>query len=150
MPTGLRYRGDARGVTRSRASRTDETTFLETCDPLAKGFFEELLDQAQERGMIVYWGTKGFSLRVPLNLPLTVILCYPPNLLQVHVKNWPREQKREAELRRQLGEIAPRRPGAEYTYSLNVGEKTMENARKVLDLVWDEVDIMMAENRAGE
>lgn len=45
---------------------TNRQSFLESLPAGTANFFTQVLDEAESRGFIIYWGTKGFSLRVRL------------------------------------------------------------------------------------
>jgi hypothetical protein len=42
----------------------NKSTFMAKLPPECRGFFKTVLDLAEQRKLVVYWGTQGFSLRV--------------------------------------------------------------------------------------
>jgi len=142
VPRGVRYTAQAQRR-KQTAGRTDRNTFLAACTPLAAAFFERMLDEGEERGMTFYWGTKGFSVRMPLEPPVTIMYGYPPDQFQVYMAYWPLDAKGQAEFRRRLGEVAPFEPGGQYTNYLRLDEETEQQAYATLTFVWDEVEKMM-------
>jgi hypothetical protein len=144
VPRGVRYTAQARQK-RQPPSRTDRVTLLSTCTPLATTFFERLLNEAKERGMIIYWGTKGFSIRMPLDPPISVMYGYPPDEFQVYVASWPLDNEDQTAFRNQLEGIAPFRLGGQYTYHLRLEEEVEQQAYTALALIWDAVENMMSE-----
>lgn len=59
--------------------KTNRETFLATWDEPARGVYERLLDFAEAQGLFVRWGTRGFSMNVPLEGKYVSILeGYPP------------------------------------------------------------------------
>lgn len=149
VPRGVRYAAQARRKGQP-TSRADRATFLSACTPPAATFFERMLGEAEERGMIVYWGVKGFSVRMPLESPITVMYGYPPDEFQVYVASWPLGDEDQTAFRRQLEGIAPFQLGGQYTYHLRLDEKTEQQAYAALALVWDVVVKMMSEAQSEE
>ncbi len=54
-----------KGNTSKEPLLTDEK-FIENLDQYGKNFFKELLKFSQEKGLVINWGTKGFSLNVKI------------------------------------------------------------------------------------
>lgn len=82
----------SRSVKRSSGSttlKTDEGEFLDLCGNSAVAF-EAVLNKARDRDLTIYWGQKGFSIRVPRkNGQLNTILCgYPPGANGSDVPYW--------------------------------------------------------------
>lgn len=149
VPRGVRYTAQARRQ-RQTPSRTDRDTVLTVCTPLAATFFERVLNEAEERGMILYWGTKGFSVRMPLESPVTAMYGYPPDEFQVYTGNWLLDNEGQAEFRRRLGKVAPFRPGGQYTNHLRLDESTEQQAYAALAFMWDEIEKMMSTGQRKE
>jgi hypothetical protein len=147
VPRGVRYTAQARQK-RQPPSHTDRVTLLSTCTPLAAAFFGRMLDEAEERGMIIYWGTKGFSVRMPLEPPISVMYGYPLDEFQVYVASWPLDSESQAAFQTQLEGTAPFRRGGKYTYYLRLEEEVEQQAYAALALVWDVVEKMMSEARS--
>ena len=60
---------------------TDEPTFLSTWPEPHQNKFARLLDLAAEEGLLVKWGTKGFSLNVVLEgKNVSILEGYPPDV----------------------------------------------------------------------
>jgi len=55
---------DAKRPPKVRLPKTNREAFLARCTLAAQSFFGELLDQANSRGLEVYWGEQGFSVRL--------------------------------------------------------------------------------------
>jgi len=147
VPRGVRY-GPERRPSKPTLGPTDRTTFLAACTDLAATFFERMLKEAEERGMIFYWGSKGFSVRMPLEPPVTVMYGFPPNAFQVYTSNWPLDTEGQSEFRRRLSEVAPFDPRrGQYTNTLFLDEKTEQQAYAALEFMWGEIEKMMAAAR---
>ncbi len=150
VPRGVRHRAGGRKRTTPTRGHVDRATFLAACTPLAAAFFNRMLNEAEDRGMILYWGSKGFSVRMPLERPVTVMLGYPPDELQVYTSNWPLSVESLAGFRRRLGEIAPFKLGGQYTNRLYLDERMQQQAYTALAFVWSEVEKMMAAAHGDE
>jgi hypothetical protein len=145
VPRGVKYGGTAgRGPTKGRTSRA---AFLAACSAVAAEFFTRMLDQATQKGMIVYWGSLGFSVRMPLESPVTVMYGYPPDEFQVHTARWELDERDRSEFHRRLAEVAPFTLSGQYSNKLHVTEQTLAQAYSALEFMWAEVDGMMAEAR---
>lgn len=150
VPRGVRYGPERRLPTPTRRP-IDRTTFLDACTPLAATFFERMLNETEERGMIFCWTSKGFSVRMPLEPPVSVMYCYPPDRFQVYTANWPLDTEGQSEFRRRLSEVAPFDPGrGRYTNTLLLNEKTVRQAYAALEFMWGEVEKMMAAAQGDE
>jgi len=143
VPRGVRYVPRARRQRQTRR-HTDRNAFLAACTPVAAAFFERMLNEAKERGMTIYWGSSGFSVRMPLDPPISVMYGYPAKCFQVYVSSWPLGDEEMTEFRRRLNEVAPFELGGQYTYRLYPDEKTEQQANAALAFVWREVEKMMA------
>jgi hypothetical protein len=150
VPKGVRYTARARRPVTPTRRHIDRATFLAACTPLATTFFEQMLNEAERQDMIVYWGSKGFSVRMPLEPPVSVMYGYPPDEFQVYTSNWPLSDESLAEFCRRLGEIAPFKLGGQYTNRLYLDERTQQQAYAALAFVWSEVEKMMAAARGDE
>ena len=144
VPRGVRHRAGGRSPTGPARGRVDHATFLAACTPSTAAFFERMLNEAEERGMVLYWGSKGFSVRMPLEQPVSVMRGYPPDVFEVRTANWPLDAETLAEFRRQLGERAPFELGGKHTHRLRVDEKTQQQVDDALAFMWDEVEKMMS------
>ncbi len=139
VPRGVRYTAQIHKK-KPTVGRTDRPTFLAACTSLAARFFERMLDEAEERDMSIYWGSKGFSVRMPLEQPITVMYGYPPDEFQVYTSNWPLDIGGQTEFRRQLSEIAPFKPSGQYTNILHLDKKTEQQAYDALAFMWGEIE----------
>ena len=85
---------------------TTREEFMAKCSPETARFFARVLDLAEQRGRIIYWGTLGFSTRVyapRMERVRTFAYGFPPATFQVWLPNeWERDEEASEELRRQL------------------------------------------------
>ena len=95
--------------------------------------------------MTVYWGTSGFSLRAPDNTGKLITIFYgfpsggPGNnsaIIQGYLGNIEDLEYRE-QLRQRFLAIPGVTQGGAYTMSLNLDAQNFENAKRLLELVWD-------------
>jgi hypothetical protein len=149
VPRGVRYTAQTQQW-KQIAKHTNINAFLKACTPLAAAFFEQVLNQAADRDMVIYWGSKGFSVRMPLEPPVSVMYGFPPDEFQVYTNNWSLDAKGQVEFRRRLGEIAPFELGGQYTNHLHLDEKTEQQAYAALAFMWAEVEKMMAAAQGDE
>ena len=144
VPRGVRHTAPPPPQPPAKLSRG---ILLSTCSPVAATFFTRLLNEAEERDMIVYWGFTGFSVRLPLEAPVTVMYGYRTNVFVVYLAGWPIDIEREKAIRQELTRRAPFRRGGKWSYTLSLDEQSQEQARSALEFVWDEVGRMMQDAR---
>lgn len=149
VPRGVRP-GPARRPRPPTRGPIDRATFVAACTPLAATFFQRMLNEAEGRSMIFYWGSKGFSVRMPLEPSITVMYGFPPDEFQVYTGRWPLDTEGQAEFRRRLSEVAAFELSGQYTNILHVDEKTQQQAYAALAFMWGEVENMMAAARGDE
>jgi hypothetical protein len=131
--------------TKPTSRRTTMTEFLsgipEEFEPLFQGIFLE----AEKRGMQIYWGTKGFSLRTigGAGKMISLFYGYPPGANDrdvTYIQGYVADIKNE-NLKQDIRERFPSIPGTtlqgNYTYDLVLSEATMESANKLIQIVWD-------------
>lgn len=126
------------------AGKTNQTQFLESCPEEVQSFFIDVLSSAQHRKLIVYWGLKGFSLRVPrpVGNPLTVFYGYPPRAngrSSAHIQGYIAASV-DAEIAQTIGAKYLAIPhvfkGGDYTYWLDLTADTLGSARQMLEVAW--------------
>jgi len=147
VPRGVRY--GAR-IERTSTSRTDRATFLSKCEPVAAEFFARVLDEAREQGMIVYWGSLGFSVRMPLEPAVTVMFGYPPDDFQIYTRDWGLTDEERAAFHTRLQDEWAFSLSGKYTNKLPINEDTVKQADDVVAFMWDDVGKMMESARDGE
>jgi hypothetical protein len=61
--------------------KTTEAQFIDACPEWSRAFFRDLLARARDHGLVVAWGTKGFSIRGTdaSGQLVSVLYGYPPN-----------------------------------------------------------------------
>ena len=65
-----------------KARQMTKEEFLEACPDKTKEFFNKLISGAEQRGFIISWGTKGFSVRfqLPDGKIISLFYCYVPGM----------------------------------------------------------------------
>lgn len=125
--------------------RLNLNEFLDRCPQDTRDFFANAITESQKRGMQVYWGTSGFSLRAPDHTGKLVSLFYgfpsggssnDSAVIQGYVGNIDDIEYRE-HLRQRLLAIPGVTQGGEYTMSMDLSVQHFENAERLLQLVWD-------------
>ncbi len=142
VPRGVRY--TARPRPPSRTGRTDREKFLAACTPAAAAFFGQVLDEAESKGMDIYWGQVGFSVRIPVKPIRTAIYGFPPDQFTVTCTRWPLSVKEQAEFLQRLRQIGGLRGTTPNSSMVHIDEKTQAKALAGLAVVWQTADKMLA------
>jgi hypothetical protein len=129
--------------------KTDETAFLAACPEDARGFFAELIGEANRRGLELYWGERGFSARLRQEVHRrkgTILYGWPPGyynspepVLQFYLHDSVFSPEESDALRRSLLETGFS-GGGRFTLGIPVSDKAVESARRGLQtmLDWEE------------
>lgn len=119
--------------------------FLDSCSEDVRGFFSQIIEDSQQHGMQIYWGTTGFSLRAPDSTGRKTTLFYgfprggqgkDSAVAQGYVGNIDDVQYRE-QIRQRFLKIPGTIPSGQYTVTLELNARKLENAMKLLNVVWD-------------
>lgn len=128
----------------SAKSRLTQSEFLDTIPGVARAFFEKAITESVKRGMETYWGSSGFSLRSSgaLNKP-SLFYGFPRGgtrhngpVAQGYVGNIKDIELREKTHSRFLG-IPRTVKSGQYTVTLELDSESIENAWKLIELVWE-------------
>ena len=138
----IRQKKQPSGISKPRLNLE---TFLDRCPEETRDFFSKAITESQARGMVVYWGTSGFSLRAPDHTGklITVFYGFPSGgpgsdsaVIQGYLGNIEDTGYRE-QLRQRFLSIPGVTQGGEYTMSMDLQAQHFDNAKKLLQLVWD-------------
>ncbi len=108
----------------------NQDEFLEKCDSEISDFYTQILIMADQRGHIIYWGTKGFSVRV--YLPKTdsfasVAYGFPPNVFQIYFAHLPISDEAVLDIREKILQYGIFKE-APKTISANLGTHNIKKA----------------------
>jgi hypothetical protein len=84
---------------------TNRDEFLGKCNPEISQFFTRILDIADQHGHTIYWGVKGFSIRVFLpetDSMASIAYGFPPNVFQVYFAYLPISAEQTLTLRKEI------------------------------------------------
>jgi nucleoside phosphorylase len=143
-------RGGRAKRSRTAARATTRRELLDSCPQVVADFFAELIDDALGREHSIYWGTKGFTIRVAWQEMLIALFygfppgsqgqdkaelhAYLPKELPDDLRSWAWKLYEDA---------APFRRGGQYTLKLTLDEGTMEAARRSIEILWQVVDRLL-------
>ena len=119
--------------------------FLDNCPEDSQDFFTLAITESQQRGMHIYWGTTGFSLRAQDSMGklMTIFYGFPSGgqskdsaIVQGYVGDIKDVVYRD-QVRQRLLTIPGTTASGQYTVILDLNAKTVESAKKLLNMVWD-------------
>ena len=125
--------------------RLNLNDFLDRCPRDTRDFFVTAITESEKRGMQVYWGTSGFSLRAPDHTGKLVSLFYgfpsggsrdDSAVVQGYLGFIHGVEYRER-LRQRFLDIPGVTQAGEYTMSMDLVVQRFEDAERLLHLVWD-------------
>jgi hypothetical protein len=106
--------------------------------------FAELLNKAEQNSLIVYWGVKGFSIRVPWSNanPISILYGFPAGTngrpapyLQGYVRDILSKEERD-QVRAKLLTIRGFRAGGEYTAELLItDEEAVKSGEAAIEIM---------------
>jgi hypothetical protein len=124
-------------------SKTNRREFLANCTPTAASFFSHMLDVSESQHHTIYWGEKGFSVR--LYLPKEDKLAsfaygYPADLFQFYFANLPLDDDQAQTLRRDLMAFDVLHESGHYTLSAAINAANETQLREIFDFILDKMD----------
>lgn len=138
----IRQKKQTAATSRRRLNLND---FLDRCPEDTRDFFAKAITESQERGMQVYWGTSGFSVRTPDHTGKLVTLFYgfpsgspgsDSAVIQGYVGYIDDIEYRE-QLRRRFLAIPGVTQRGEHTMNLDLSVQRFKDAERLLHLVWE-------------
>ena len=126
-------------------TRTTQDRFLSECPEYSRALFAQILETAKNRSLIVYWGSKGFSIRVPSaeGLPKSILYGFPTGALgreHPSLEAYLRELAPEDNpvgVRGKLLEAASFQEAGSYTLRLTVLDTNIPEATRAMEVVWE-------------
>ncbi len=128
--------------------RTTREEFLASCPEGARSLFEDVINGATDRGLTIYWGTKGFSVRVPRKdgTLCSLLYGYPPGahgrptaFLDAYTAEIKDDAQRQA-IRDKFLRTAQFEERGAYTLSLKLDAAGLSAAPPVLSALWEAAD----------
>ncbi len=132
--------------------RTTRVEFLQSLQGAVRAFFQDLLNDAERHGLVINWGLKGFSLRFARASGDLVSLFYgfpaganerPTDYLQVYL-GYLNEAEDPDAIRRRFQDVCNFLEKGKHTLELGLDEGSLEEARKVLEVLWDVAETLNA------
>lgn len=127
-----------------KRTATTRSELLAKCNPESFKFFSDLLDIAEERGHSIYWGTKGFSVRVHIQEKDTyasVAYGFPPNSFQLYFAHLPFSEVDISSLRKDLLALGIFRE-APQTITALINRSNSAQAKKGYELMIERVETL--------
>jgi hypothetical protein len=130
--------------TAGQAGKTDLRAFVASCDEGTGKFFKELVATAQDKHLVVNWGTKGFSIRVrrPGGSLQSLAYGFPPESkgrkfasLQVYLAELSSADGPE-NIRKRVLDAAPFSERGQYTLELLIEPRHLEAAARAMSVLW--------------
>ena len=124
----------------------DREQFLAACSNDVREFFDEALTEAERRGLIIYWGTKGFSLRInDQNGDIqTYFYGFPPGahgsstaFIEGYLPPPIRETLLGQSVRKRFLSIHGFRSKGKYTLNLPLTKESIKSANQSMEIIWD-------------
>jgi len=133
-----------RETTRS-SRRTNIKEFLSNISEELRPFFTDLISEAEKQGMQIYWGTKGFSLRLAIKRGeiISLFYGYPPGSnesvvthIQGYVANI-EDLKLQSEIRQKFLSVEGTILAGKYTVDLEINKNNIETGRQLVKILWE-------------
>jgi hypothetical protein len=134
---------DKKKPSSSRKGKTNRAEFLAQCSPPGARFFERVLDLAEERGHIIYWGIKGFSVRAYLpgeDRQSSFAYGWPWERFDIPLFHLPLVGEEARTLRHELMEFGVFREAGEQTLKAELNSETLPKMPAVYDFILDKMD----------
>lgn len=126
------------------SNRTSKQAFLDSFQGDVQQFFRFALEKAEQEGIVIFWGQKGFSFRLPTpNGKLrSIFYGYPTG---AHNREHPfvwaiardlGPDEYDEEVRQRFSRVQGISRYGQYGYELAVTDDNLPAARQLLDIVW--------------
>lgn len=131
----------AKGEGGGSRSQTTRDTFLASCPPGTAPLFQQALELAEARGHVIYWGVKGFSIRVRRGSDgalVSVAYGYPHGSFEFYLQ-WLSEEGGAA-IRRELLATGRFREGGEHTLRTQVAPGSINELMGVIEATLERIE----------
>jgi hypothetical protein len=141
-----------KNVLHTPVKHTTQNDMLTSCPADVQPFISDLLKEASNRGITVYWGLKGFSLRAAdqaSNLH-SVFYCYPPGvngplpIVEGYLPPVVRGTDLSKFIEESLLNIAGFKKSGQYTFRLNLSGETLHSAQQSLEVIWKATEMLQS------
>ena len=105
----------------------------------------DLISEAENQGMQIYWGTKGFSLRLEIKNGeiISLFYGYPPGSNESVVTNisgyvgYIEDLKLQSEIRQKFLSVEGTNLAGKYTVYLEINKNNIETGRQLVKKIWE-------------
>ncbi|NJD38030.1 MAG: hypothetical protein FIA89_06860 [Geobacter sp.] len=133
-----------KNVRSAPSKHTNQNDMILSCPSEVHPFISELVNEATNRGMTVYWGLKGFSLRASDQTGKlhSFFYCYPPGVngptpvIEGYLTPILRGTEQGKLLEDDLLKITGFKKSGQYTFRLSLTAETLKSANLSLEVVW--------------
>ena len=139
----------------ARSRHTTQDEMIAACPDSIQPYLVDIVKESERRNMVLYWGTKGFSVRVPTNdgKVHSIFYCYPPGTngsQTAYVEGYMAPVLRGKVIGKELTNGFLEIPGVkklgQYTFRLPLTAETLDSARRALKVVWQVAAQMLNES----
>lgn len=126
----------------TQSDKTTQIEFLSNCRPYVRPFFVNLISLAADKGHVLYWGTKGFSVRahLPNNKLASFVYGYPSNTFQFYFAQLSISEDEKTELRQELMAFGLFKESGEKTLTTNLKEADLAKANEVYEFILNKMN----------
>ncbi len=130
----------------ARSRKTTQAEFLAACPAETRPLFEAIVSEATQKGLLVYWGTRGFSVGITPDTHdrrATLLYGWPPGVksptdpvLEAYFHEdafTPVEQDQSLKRPEAVASFAK---AGRYTVKLALNRGSLQSARAALDVLW--------------
>ncbi|MDX1613240.1 MAG: CBS domain-containing protein [Candidatus Promineifilaceae bacterium] len=129
--------------TAASLGKTNREQFLDRCSPpAAAAFFSYVLDRSQSAGHVIYWGEKGFSVRLKLEGDeklATFSRNFPPDAFSFYHADLPLSEDEISAIRSRLLDYGFFEPAGQYSLKTNVTEGNLAGLRNAYDYILEQM-----------
>jgi hypothetical protein len=123
--------------------KTNREEFLRSCTSIAADFFKHMLDVSKERRHTIYWGEKGFSVRLHLvteDRLASFAYGYPAEEFQFYFANLPLNDDESQALRNELMAFDVFKESGQYTLRASISSETEARICELYAFILDKMD----------
>jgi len=139
-----------KSVRNTPTKHTSQNEMISTCPSEVQPFISELVNEATLRGMTVYWGVKGFSLRASDQTGKlhSFFYCFPPGVngptpvIEGYLAPILRGTELGKLLEDELLKVTGFKKSGQYTFRLSLSAETVKYAKQALAVVWKVTEML--------